>query len=648
MRSLRLEFLRLNNLATGIWREGDPYLVAAGSDEPIRQFTSPLEHETFLDLVRALRYQDGGQARQSALREIGEIAANLLGANHLAALADSSFPLQLDLVLNPAEVAALPFEAALDGEGHPLFARTEREIVLTRRARHGFAERQLVWPARPRVLYAWASPPGAGEVPAEAHEAALRRALEPWLPPEGMDSGQDVLSVIGEATLARLAEACRTTFEQGAPFTHVHLLAHGYPVGPAHKPHFGMALHADDGDLHAVAPDDLVEALRPLADRAVVATLATCDSANLTNTIVSRRSIAHALHEAGFPVVVASQFPLTVPGSNLVAETLYRALLSGEDARIALHRSRVALHDARQTTGHDWASLVGYMRLPEGYAQHRLAVRLEAVQASLRTMRTWSERLVGQGTSDPAPLERAIAQLQDRIAGLQGFLRESEQFGGRGVFEENLGLLGSAEKSLAELYSARGRLGDGANRKQRAGEALRRALDWYRQAYRCNLSHHWSGVQQLSLEASLDGHIADTRLWHAAIAAAEFDAAGGNTKDAIWALGSLAEAYLLAPLAGQGPQIPSAHDAIARMKARSRAHSDPDAFPLDGAPAAPLHRLVDQRQRLLPGHDGSRRRGTRTAEGARRRLSARNQASGALERAVVATSQTTGRGRRTP
>ena len=43
MRSLLLEFLRFNSLKTGIWREGDPYLVAAGSDYPVRQFSSPLE-----------------------------------------------------------------------------------------------------------------------------------------------------------------------------------------------------------------------------------------------------------------------------------------------------------------------------------------------------------------------------------------------------------------------------------------------------------------------------------------------------------------------------------------------------------------------------------------------------------------------------
>ena len=592
MRSLRLEFLRLNNLATGIWREGDPYLVAAGSDEPIRQFTSPLEHETFLDLVRALRYQGDAQARRSALREIGEIAAGLLGAGSLAALSEGGFPLQLDLVVNPAEVAALPFEAAVDDEGNPLFARAEREVVLTRRVRHAFAETRVRWPARPRLLYAWAAPPGAGDVPAGAHEAALRKALAPWMPLDGSGGDSDVLSVLGESTLAGLAATCRSAVEQAKPFSHVHLLAHGYPVGSAHKQHFGIALHAEDGDLHAVTPEEIAAALAPLVGRAVVVTLAACDSANLTNTVVSRRSVAHALHEGGFPIVVASQFPLTVPGSNLMVETFYRALLGGQDARIALHRARIALYTARQTTGHDWASLVGYLRLPEGYAEHLLDVRLESVLASLKSMQAWSDHLVARGGDDPAPLEQVAAALQDRIAALRDFLRESEATGRRGVFEENLGLLGSAEKRLAEASFARSRLGDGAQWGQRAREALQRSRDWYRQAWRRNLSHHWTGVQQLSLEALLDGRIASPHQWHAAVAAAEIDRTSASATPAIWALGSLAEALLLAPLAGERPPADSAAGALAEMKVLVEAQPVRDTFPLEST-ARQLRRYID-------------------------------------------------------
>ena len=584
MRSLLLEFLRLNNLATGIWREGDPYLVAAGSEYPIRQFNSPLEHERFLDLTRALRYQGDAEGRTAALKEIGEIAANLLGPQSLSALSSGSFPLQLDLVVNPAEVAALPFEAATDGDGTPLFARADPAVVLTRRIRAAFAETSVRWPAKPRLLYAWAAPPGAGDVPAAAHEVALSKALGPWMPVQqgtGGSSGTAVLATLANVTLAQLEEVCRTAVEEKKPFTHVHLLAHGYPVLQAHKQHFGMALHGDDGDLHAVTPEEIEQALKPLVGHASVMTLATCDAANLTNTITSKRSIAHGLHELGFPVVVASQFPLTVPGSNLMVETFYKALLGGQDVRIALHQARLALYGKRQTTGHDWASLVGYVRLPEGYADHLLDVRLESNLASLKTIQGWSDSLITQGGKDTALFERAAAELQQRIEALLEFLSESEKTSRRGVFEENLGLLGSAEKRLAEVCLARSRLDEDARWQQLMREALQRSRDWYQRAYRRNLSHHWTGVQQLSLEAALEGRIANPGHWHAAVTAADIDRESSRPGEVIWALGSLAELYLVAPLAGQRLPVDATKNALSQMKALVLAQPGGDTFPLE-------------------------------------------------------------------
>ena len=160
-----------------------------------------------------------------------------------------------------------------------------------------------------------------------------------------------------------------------------------------------MALHAENEDLEAVTPEDLEEALAPLVGHAVVVTLATCDAANLTNTTTSKRSIAHNLHVLGFPIVVASQLPFTVPGSTLMVETFYKAQLAGEDVRLALHRARVALYQSQAKTGHDWASLVGYVRLPEGYADHLQDVRLQSVLASLKTMQAVVRQTRGARTS---------------------------------------------------------------------------------------------------------------------------------------------------------------------------------------------------------------------------------------------------------
>jgi hypothetical protein len=584
MRSLLIEFHRFKELTTGILRAGDDYLIAAAS-YPVRQFVMPLDHRPFLKLMLALRYREGADARTSALKEIGAIVTDMLGTRELKDLQDGEFPLQLDLVVNAAELAALPFEAVTDGEERPLLVRNEQPVELTRRVRQeAFAEIRVRWPARPRILFAWACPPGAGvEVPFKEHGEALRAALKPWLPLQeeadtALDLG-DVLTTLPEVSLGALERACHEAVEAGKPFTHIHLLAHGYPIGSGWDERFGIALHAEaSGELEAVTPEALKGALEPLRGKTLVVTLATCDSANMINTIAPEKSIAHELHVMGFPVVVASQLPFTVPGSNLMVDRFYGALLAGRDVREALHAARLTLYENRERTGHDWASLVGYVRLHEGYAEHLLDVRLESVLASLKTAQAWSDELVKRGECDPALFDRVAALLRGRIEELEQFLKETEKTGRRGVLEENLGLLGSAEKRLSELALVCSQQGDAHHWQRLMREALQRSRDWYRQGYQHNLSHHWTGTQYLSLAAVMDGKIADPGLWYAAVAAAEIDR---QQPKEFWAQGSLVELYLLAPLAGQAPRLEAAAEALEEMKARVNEHSRDDRFPLE-------------------------------------------------------------------
>jgi len=236
------------------------------------------------------------------------------------------------------------------------------------------------------------------------------------------------------------------------------------------------------------------------------------------------------------------------------------------------------LHKGEQHTGHDWASLVGYARLPEGYAEHLLDVGLDSVLAALKTIQRRSDRLVAARDRDPGRFGRVAQQLQARISGLEGFLSESETTGRRRVLEENLGLLGSAEKRLAELYFAYRALGDTDTAMR---EALGRSRDWYLQGSERNLSHHWTAVQYLSLEAALVGRIANTGLWHAAVTAAGIDRRRPKPVDAIWALGSLLELYLLAPVAGQCSHASEATEAWAGMKRAVAALEQPDTFPIE-------------------------------------------------------------------
>ena len=570
MRSLLIEFHRFGALTTGLLRKGDRYISVAAS-HPVREVEMPIDYEPFLEDMQALRYKSGVHARDVALQNIQPVVTQLLGVRDLEDVETGDFPLQLDLVVNAAELGALPFEASLDRSGQPILLRANKPVILTRRVRNDFAATRAAWPAVPRMLFIWAHPDGVGvQVPHEQHEAKLRNALSPWIPGRGASGVQQdtsgVLYVLEKASLDSIEKTCRESVEQNRPFTHIHLLAHGYPVGNK----FGLALHeSGSDDLEPVRPDALVKALAPLADHAVVLSLAACDAANETNTVIPRRSIAHDLHVAGFPVVVTSQLPLTVAGSTILTETFYADLLAGKDVRNALHDARLALFKNSDVSGHDWASLVGYVRLPEGYSDYLETVRLESAMMSLRALRVWSDELLLRDTVDPAEFDRLVGLLQERVQELDGFLQDANKQR-RGVVEENLGLLGTSEKRLSELYFEYGKRST-ANWRAKMNESLDRARSWYRKGFDRNLSHHWSGVQFLSLEAVITGIISDPEIWETAVLAARNDS---REPDELWAFGSLAELYMIAPAAGKPDQLDKAVAALETLKGRLAGRQD--------------------------------------------------------------------------
>lgn len=575
MRSLLIEFHRFGALNTGLLRPGDRYINVVAS-HPVREVEMPLDYETFLEAMKALRYKAGVQARDLALQQIQTVVTQLLGVRDLDDIETGEFPMQLDLVVNAAELGALPFEASLDHSGQPILLRANKPVILTRRVRNDFAAARAAWPAVPRVLFVWAYPAGTGvQVPYEEHESKLRKALAPWLPGGGVSGVQQdtsgVLQVLARASLDAIEKTCRQSLEENKPFTHIHMLAHGYPVGNQ----FGLALHeSDSDDLEAVKPDALVKALAPLAGHTVVLTLAACDAANETNTVIPRRSIAHDLHVAGFPVVVTSQLPFTVAGSTILTETFYADLLAGKDVRNALHNTRLALFANSAVAGHDWASVVGYARLPEGYDDYLETVRLESTMMSLRALRVWSDELLLRETVDPAEFNRLVSLLQERIQQLESFLQDTNKQR-RGLVEENLGLLGTSEKRLAELYFEYGKRST-ADWRANMNEALERARSWYSKGFDRNLSHHWSGVQFLSLEAVITGKISDPEVWETAVLAARNDS---KEPQEIWAFGSLAELYLIATAAGKPEQLEKAIAALETMTGRLAGRKD--QFPRD-------------------------------------------------------------------
>jgi hypothetical protein len=567
MNALTLEFLRFGATDFGILREGDAYLCTAGN-APATQVKAPVHHHEFLDWINALRYAESEDERRNALLAAQDVATRMLGVD-LGRLQGLT---QLDLVLSPAELSILPFECALNDAKEPLFLDNRGPFVITRRFRHGFAGQSRSLPAKPRVLLISASPPSAGKpVPLDQHKQALRVALKPWIEPlegfeEAVPDERSVLTIVSNASLGRIKAVLSGLEKEANPVTAIHILAHGCPIGTGHRDRYGLALHStdDSAPYDAVAPEALVECLAPVLESCFTVTLAVCDSGNELNTIIPEKSIAHEFHKR-VPVVIASQFPLTFSGSVALVEEFYSGLLSGEDVRKALNNVRCRMYEETDSTFHDWMSLVGYIELPEGYYDHLDKVRAENELAALKTAQAWADRLIGNGKARLGDYDNVVDTLRRRIERL-GHYRSSVPQSNVASLQESLGLRGSAYKRLAEILFYRSKISHNKDADlHESKDALKAGLKCYQEAYAHNISHHWTGVQALSLEAILTGKLQRAGRWHATLESALLAC---ESETEIWAFGTIAEVLLLAPYAEQAPDMPQAKRALEKMRAR--------------------------------------------------------------------------------
>jgi hypothetical protein len=600
MKSIKMDFVRDDDDA-GVLQKGKTYHVVIESTQH-RQFDMPFNQRDLLKSLTELRYDAAFDAdkRKMALHELSTIVSEILEPP----AAPSGELLQLDLVTNARELWALPFEAALaPGTELPLFAVREPGVVLTRRAPHRFVAHQPNWPARPRVLFAYASPDWVNgpHVEYAAHKDALLDVLQPWvepLPGQPMLIGQEtsVLTTLKNATLADIEQACRQAELEGKPYTHFHLLAHGIECkDPKYtfETWFGVALCADDKT--PTKPEALVQALLPKSsdghEMPIVVTLAICDGGNAANTIIESGGLAQELHRAGVPIVVASQLPLTFPGSKLMTRVFYEGWMAGKDVREVLHDLRVALYEAKDS-GHDWLSLVAWVRLPEGYNDYLLDVRLKSQLAALETASKHANYLIEHNIKDGFEYERVTERLKRRIERLEELLVECKSLDRnrrRDVVQENAGLLGSAYKRMGELLANRAAT-DTDRSEHWFGEsrsALDKARSIYRQGFGQNPAHHWTGVQYLALEVVLTGKISSIADWYACYVAATAQRDNPDTAvaDRVWALGSIAELALISAVA-KGVVVPQDGGAAIAVKDLYQQVNDasetfPNRFPID-------------------------------------------------------------------
>ena len=596
--TVSLELLRHGPPHNQLLSKVTEYLALCGDLGAVSLFL-PFDQAEYERRLDALSYGGGsGNAekreaqRRGQLDELGEHMRDLLAAvpGLPAALAEAN-SLNVDLahlrlVVTPNELALLPFECAFVPEGAPggagqrLSLQGRAPVAFTRQVR-GVTAPAIQWPRQPRILFAWASPPGVDPVPFEQHVVQLRRALSPWIRSfQGYNLEEDRRRNVREQVKARLTllpnasiEAIREACATPPGFTHIHLLAHGIPAGSSGTARIGLALHDsfDPTQLEIVDGGRLAAALgfhsaktTDRRGRAAMVTIASCDSGRVPSVVSHGGSLAHQLHLAGVPVVVASQFPLSFIGSVLMVGELYQRVLAGEDVRVALHYTRCRLFAALDRT-HDWASLVAYAALPADFETQLTDSQYVMAKNNVEHVLDETDAIVSGIQVVPGGPAAAHARLRFLLRKLPELATELGERHGDTV--DTLGLRGSIQKRMAQMlfHAAQNENLDHSRTAylQDSLEALRRARSHYHDALRGNLWRHWVAVQYLSLTQLLVANEALDKsccgfewdlFWEVAALSAERDLANGTGEAVAWAHGSLAELHLLRAIRAGAPQ----------------------------------------------------------------------------------------------
>ncbi|HYC92755.1 MAG TPA: CHAT domain-containing protein [Thermoanaerobaculia bacterium] len=553
IRLVHVEFLRPGPPHNQLLSPLTQYLAISG-DSGAGVVTVPYEQAEFSRRLKQLRYDSGDpEDRLAMLHSTGVEMSRILGAvpglagaltmdaNHQGTL------IQLRITLSASELAMLPFElakapvSATNTAENWLSIQTRPPVCVTRNIRTVSPE-GVVWPDQPRILFISGNP---GDVPYEQHRKALLKAIEPFQYPdeddvvvteEGREQGGRLLTILVDPTLARVLRECREN-----EYTHVHILTHG-DLNEASPDSYGLVMRGEDGSPEVVSGDQFATALASVHHRPTVVTVASCDSGNVNQVAQPGASFAHALHQSGIPLVLASQFPLSKPGSVPLAATLYDGLLWGKNPLVLLRELRAELHTVYTSKWHDWASLVVYEALPQ------------ALNEQLEKLRYFQTKRAINATLER--IDRAVKRaLEERsVASLEKLHKEIESAVGRlplkGPYSaECIGIRASARKRLAQAAF-------------NTPESPRDAYDLLEQAYidyKCAADSllvisegpaqrvatlHWLLVQLESLDMIL-GREGDDRRWTAAHLSAEMYRHHLDTEQRAWAHGSLAELFLV-------------------------------------------------------------------------------------------------------
>lgn len=562
MRSELIEYFRYGDLETGMLRRDDKFIRSHGS-KPVVEVSTPFNQLQLLrELSEHFRYDQQEEDQQRTIASISnELKDFFIALEELSV--DPGELIQIDMVLNASEMGLIPFELFCDQAGRPYFAHEDYNFVLTRRIRGNYNEKTIGWPVIPRILFVTANP-GYPET-----------VFQEIVPDDFLGSFNFILEQLGgstedsryfkhlkDPTFEDFQREIYEAIESGQRYTHVHIVAHGYRVIDEAFPYnseYGVAFPSANNQPTKAEKFKTLFGGISKDSLPIVVNYLICDGANFSNALIADKNPVQVTHREGVPVVIGSQFPLSMNGARRFTELFYKELFSGLDVREILGKIRRDLYNSSSKLyNHDWISLVSYVSLPEGYLDYLDKFKLEKELINLKAVRKQTEDI-----EDAARVKRDnyidhYYRLERSINTLQQFFSDYGENKAH-LKLENAGLLGSAYKRQAELKFLESRRIDSNPRQsldvQR--EKLRLAMDWYKLAAEKNLSHHWSVTQFLSLETVLQGAIQDEGYWQAARLGAEKEYKLGldnaeliSQKQLYWALGTLIELRLLKGVSG--------------------------------------------------------------------------------------------------
>ncbi|MCA9661340.1 MAG: CHAT domain-containing protein, partial [Myxococcales bacterium] len=376
----------------------------------------PWSAELLADLD-ALRGPDPDPA---VVQRVGERLAAVLRpagwpalASELLTASAAGRPVRVTLRSNAAELYALPWELLTVGASGQHLG--ELPGVLLRHAwpaTETAAERPSPRPEGSRMLFAWSAAGGA--VPASEHGQALTGS---WF--EGHLDRDPATDVVSHASAASLARALKAAADAGEPYVILHLLAHGGRRGATS----GLVLDGDDGRPHVVDAGRLRQLLAPFAASLRLVVIAACDGGDVGDPGNHLGSVAQALHRAGIQAVVASRYPLSIAGSTILAESLYRGLaveLRSLEGALLVTRQRLA----EEVAPLDWAGLQLYARAEDGDDTRPIVVRpfrgLEVFEARHRRLLFGRDAEIAEAAQELAALRRADAPRIYLVSGASG------------------------------------------------------------------------------------------------------------------------------------------------------------------------------------------------------------------------------------